>query len=78
MVLYPEIQRKAQKQIDHIVGTDRLPEFSDREDLPYIDALVSESLRWHPVLPLGEFRFVPPCIGCRLTPRNRHSTSSLL
>ncbi|KAL4246397.1 cytochrome P450 family protein [Abortiporus biennis] len=50
MLLYPDVQKKAQAQIDQIVG-DRLPEFEDRQFLPYIDAIVSETLRWHPVIP---------------------------
>lgn len=51
MLLYPEIQLKAQKQIDELCA-GRLPDFSDRLDLPYVEALVMESLRWHPVVPL--------------------------
>lgn len=53
MVMYPEIQRKAQKQLDDVVGDDRLPHFSDRSQLPYIDAVLRESLRWQQVLPMG-------------------------
>ena len=49
MLLYPEIQRKAQAEVDRVVGRDRLPEFSDEPSLPYITALVKEVL-W----------FVPP------------------
>ncbi|KAL4246392.1 cytochrome P450 family protein [Abortiporus biennis] len=51
MILYPDVQRKAQKQIDEIIGRDRLPKFEDREKLPYIDAILLETLRWHPVFP---------------------------
>jgi len=58
MVLHPEVQRKAQKELDDVVGRDRLPRFSDREDLPYINALVLEVLRWHTVTPTG----VPHCV----------------
>lgn len=53
MVLYPEVQVKAQEEIDLKVGSDRLPTFSDFERLPYIHAVVKESLRWHPAVPLG-------------------------
>ena len=53
MALFPEAQRKAQEEIDRVVGTDRLPTFEDRENLPYVDALVKEALRWHPVVPMG-------------------------
>jgi len=53
MVLYPEVQRKAQAEIDAVVGKDRLPDFSDRPLLPYLSAVLEEALRWHPVVPLG-------------------------
>jgi cytochrome P450 len=53
MVLYPEAQRKAQTELDSVIGMGRLPAFEDRKKLPYINALCSEVLRWHPVVPLG-------------------------
>ena len=53
MVLYPEVQKKAQVEIDTVVGPNRLPDFHDRPSLPYINAIVKESMRWHLVLPLG-------------------------
>ncbi|KAN0091298.1 Cytochrome P450 [Tylopilus felleus] len=53
MVLFPEAQRRAQKEIDTVVGSDRLPSFSDRPSLPFIEAVLRETLRWHPVAPMG-------------------------
>ncbi|KAK6341966.1 hypothetical protein TWF730_001450 [Orbilia blumenaviensis] len=53
MILFPEVQRKAQEEIDRVIGSDRLPGFEDREQLPYIDALVKEAIRWWPIAPLG-------------------------
>ncbi|THC93362.1 hypothetical protein EYZ11_007154 [Aspergillus tanneri] len=53
MILYPEAQEKAQEEIDRVVGTHRLPRFEDRDKLPYINALVKEILRWHPVGAIG-------------------------
>ncbi|KAH9886459.1 O-methylsterigmatocystin oxidoreductase [Cubamyces lactineus] len=53
MVQYPEAQRKAQEELDAVVGPDRLPEFTDRDPLPYINAVVKEVMRWHTVVPLG-------------------------
>ncbi|KXN89168.1 O-methylsterigmatocystin oxidoreductase [Leucoagaricus sp. SymC.cos] len=52
MVIYPDIQKKAQAELDQVSG-GRLPEFSDRPNLPYINALVKESLRWQPIAPLA-------------------------
>ncbi|EJT97963.1 cytochrome P450 [Dacryopinax primogenitus] len=53
MTLYLEVQRKAQEELDRVVGRDRLPRFADRSNLPYINALVKEVHRWAPVIPLG-------------------------
>ncbi|OCH88003.1 cytochrome P450 [Obba rivulosa] len=53
IVRYPEAQEKAYTELMDVVGPHRLPEFSDRESLPYINAVVKESLRWQPVVPLG-------------------------
>ena len=53
MTLYPQIQRSAQRELDEVVGSGRLPEFSDRDSLPYITAVIKECSRWQPVAPLG-------------------------
>ncbi|KAF9457427.1 cytochrome P450 [Collybia nuda] len=37
MVMYPEVQRKGQAEIDSVVGSNRLPDFGDRQSLPYIN-----------------------------------------
>ncbi|KAG1874858.1 cytochrome P450 [Suillus subluteus] len=53
MTLFPDVQKKAQAEIDAVVGPDRLPTFADRDSLPYTDALVKEVLRWNVVTPTG-------------------------
>ncbi|KAI6033982.1 cytochrome P450 [Pisolithus microcarpus] len=52
MTLFPEAQKKAQAEIDAVVGRERLPTFADRESLPYVEALVKEIFRWSPVVPI--------------------------
>lgn len=52
MIHYPEVQRKAQAEIDQVVGAGRSPEWSDLERLPYINMIVKEGHRWRPVAPL--------------------------
>ncbi|KAG6847485.1 hypothetical protein H0H93_007829, partial [Arthromyces matolae] len=49
MVLHPSIQKRAQEELDRVIPHDRLPNFSDRNKLPYLDGLVWECLRWNPV-----------------------------
>nr|VWO96834.1 N/A [Ganoderma boninense] len=51
--LYPEVQKKAQAELDAVVGPKRLPSFDDRASLVYINALMKESFRWFTVTPLG-------------------------
>ena len=53
MALYPEVQKKAQAEIDAVIGPNRLPDFHDRPSLPYINAILKESSRWNLVTPLG-------------------------
>ncbi|KAI0772313.1 cytochrome P450 [Trametes elegans] len=53
MLMYPEIQRKAQAEVDKVIGRDRLPDFDDEASLPYVSAMVKEVLRWRPITPLA-------------------------
>lgn len=53
MLVNPEAQRKAQEEIDAIVGRDRLVTFDDLGSLHYVHAVVKEVLRWQPAAPLG-------------------------
>lgn len=57
MSLYPEVLKKAQAELDAVVGPSRLPDWEDRGSLPYVNAIVKESLRWQNVVPLS----VPHC-----------------
>ncbi|KAJ7672849.1 putative monooxygenase [Mycena rosella] len=53
MMLSPAVQAKAQKEIDSVVGRDRLPTIRDRDSLPYVQSVVTEVFRLHPAIPLG-------------------------
>lgn len=53
MALYPDVQKRAQAELDAVVGPGRLPDHSDTDALVYINAVIKETLRWHVVLPLG-------------------------
>lgn len=46
MVAHPEVFAKAQKELDTVVGRDRLPNFEDEPQLPYISAIVKEVMRY--------------------------------
>lgn len=52
LLLHPELQKKAQGEIDAITGRERFPIFEDRPRLPFVDALCTEVLRWRPATPL--------------------------
>ncbi|KZS92732.1 cytochrome P450 [Sistotremastrum niveocremeum HHB9708] len=55
MAVYPEVQRKAQAELDHYLRNERLPNVGDRNSLPYLTAVAKEVLRYRPIAPLGEF-----------------------
>jgi len=52
MARNPESQRRAQEELDSVLGCKRLPTMDDRPALPYITAILSETLRWVPIGPL--------------------------
>ncbi|KAJ3785736.1 cytochrome P450 [Lentinula aff. detonsa] len=56
MALYPEKQMKAQQEIDSVVGTERMPTIADLPNLPYVKAVIKETMRWNPAFPLGVAR----------------------
>lgn len=53
-MMYPEVQKKAQAEIDNAIG-HRLPTMADRPQLAYIDAIIKEVSRWHMLGPFGKF-----------------------
>ncbi|ETS78836.1 hypothetical protein PFICI_08689 [Pestalotiopsis fici W106-1] len=50
---YPEIQKRAQAELDRVVGRDRLPQVEDEKNLPYCHAIVKEIERCHNPFWLG-------------------------
>ncbi|TFK41782.1 cytochrome P450 [Crucibulum laeve] len=54
MLHYPYVIKKAQSELDRVVGQSRLPVFGDMERAPYVTAIVKEVLRWQPVAPQEE------------------------
>ncbi|KZT41671.1 cytochrome P450 [Sistotremastrum suecicum HHB10207 ss-3] len=53
MTMNPLVQKKAQQELDAVLGSERVPTVADKESLPYVKAILKETLRWHPVAPLG-------------------------
>ncbi|KAF5388377.1 hypothetical protein D9615_000792 [Tricholomella constricta] len=53
MVLHPEKQRIAHEELVRVMGNGRVPQIRDRGNLPYVEAIIKETMRWHPALPLG-------------------------
>jgi cytochrome P450 len=53
MALHPDKARKAQAEIESVVGSERLPTFKDRANLPYIESIIKEVYRWNPVGPIA-------------------------
>ncbi|PPQ81931.1 hypothetical protein CVT25_013779 [Psilocybe cyanescens] len=59
MAANPDVQKKAQAEIDLVIGTKRLPTLADRGSLPYIEAVYREVMRFNPPVPLS----VPHCLS---------------
>ncbi|KAF8643363.1 hypothetical protein AX16_009091 [Volvariella volvacea WC 439] len=53
LMISPHVQKKAHEQLDAVLRGQRLPTLADRPFLPYIDAILLESMRWGPVAPLA-------------------------
>ncbi|KAI9441790.1 cytochrome P450 [Lactarius indigo] len=53
LTLYPEVQKRAQAELDSVISKDRLPTYNDKPRLPYIEAVSRELLRWQMVIPQG-------------------------
>jgi hypothetical protein len=51
--LNPESAQRAQAEMDTVIGRERIPELRDRDDLPYMEAVLQEVMRMCPVVPLG-------------------------
>lgn len=52
-ILFPEAIKTAQTEIDQVVGRDRLPNWEDRPNLPYLAAVIEETHRWATATPLA-------------------------
>ncbi|KAF7978428.1 hypothetical protein HWV62_600 [Athelia sp. TMB] len=53
MVCFPEVQAKAQAELDAVLGAETLPTFDDESSLPYLTAVVKECLRWEVTMPFA-------------------------
>ncbi|KAJ7797225.1 cytochrome P450 [Mycena olivaceomarginata] len=53
MLCFPEVQKRAQAELDAVVGRSRMPTFADYDNLPYLRAVIKETLRWIPADPIG-------------------------
>ncbi|KAJ3483992.1 hypothetical protein NLJ89_g12018 [Agrocybe chaxingu] len=52
MAANPTVQKKAQEEINRVTGGSRLPDFSDRDAMPYLEAVYREVMRYHLSVPL--------------------------
>ena len=54
-MLHPECQRKAQAELERVIGKGRLPTLEDRDQLPYITAIFRESMRFVHYFPFHRY-----------------------
>jgi cytochrome P450 len=57
MVMNPDKQKLAHEEMDAVLAStgSTFPSFTHRAYLPYLDAVIKETMRWHPAAPLGKF-----------------------
>ena len=53
MIAYPQVQSQAHEELNEVVGSARPPTFADLPSLPYVRAMVKETLRWSLTVPFG-------------------------
>ena len=52
MANYPEMQRRMRKEVEEQIG-DRIPVQNDKQNCHFINAFISETLRYRIIVPLG-------------------------
>lgn len=62
--LYPDTVRKAQEELDRVIGDSRLPTIDDEDSLPYVRAMIKETLRWRPFSNQGESDLCSALVQC--------------
>ncbi|KAJ5976967.1 hypothetical protein N7501_000309 [Penicillium viridicatum] len=50
MMEYPEWQKRLQDEVDKVVGTDRMPSYTDIPKLPTVRAIVKETVRYRSIM----------------------------
>jgi len=55
MTTFPDVCKKAQEELSRMLGDGVLPTTNDCGHLPYLDAVIKETIRWGVVGPLGEW-----------------------
>jgi cytochrome P450 len=76
MALHPEVQKRVQEEIDRVVPNWRLPTVEDIKDLPYLAAVIKETMRWKPILPFSEYSALDACRDDLIPCVYRYSSSS--
>lgn len=56
MANHPDVQSRVQREIDAVIGIDRLPSVEDRSRLPYVESVLAEIQRYSLILAFGLVR----------------------
>ncbi|KAJ8539315.1 hypothetical protein K7X08_013567 [Anisodus acutangulus] len=58
----PHVMKKLQKELEEVVGLERMIKESDLENLKYLDMVVKEGMRLHSVVPLVPHEAMEDCV----------------
>jgi len=55
LITHPKVQEKLHREIDQVIGKNRLPTLADKSKMPYTEAITNEILRKSSLVPQGLF-----------------------
>ncbi|KAK4356621.1 hypothetical protein RND71_025592 [Anisodus tanguticus] len=62
LLRHPHVMTKLQKELEEVVGLERMVEESDLDNLKYLDMVLKEGLRLHSVVPIMHHEAMEDCV----------------
>ncbi|XP_055819523.1 cytochrome P450 71AU50-like [Solanum dulcamara] len=62
LLRHPHVMKKLQKELEQVVGLEKMVKESDLENLKYLDMVVKEGMRLHSVVPVTQREAMEDCV----------------